>query len=322
MSTNKRLTDLTDYTSVLPYDSEMFGVYQPLIGWKSRRIEKRFASGFSNDKKALLDVLKEKFSGQVKIKYGEGCLFEIQDIQPGSLVTGNLKSPGSVVIASVAEKLPPFSQYRPTVWTSLLQEDTVNSIFKKAVVPYYTEIYLEACKGGFASPQIPSLSRSRENNQLLKDSFINAFERQLKYESAIAGGLQFLVKAKRFDDLRDIFYNITDNEEVVGGIIKALGAPGPQEAYLNLENMNPQDRSHIESVALSPISVVHLFRQYFFELDTFLGTPVGHVWLSPGSSAELIEVSTRKTTVEKSLETTVETTTKSETETTNEDEII
>ena len=110
MSTNKRLTDLTDYTSVLPYDSEMFGVYQPLIGWKSRRIEKRFASGFSNDKKALLDVLKEKFSGQVKIKYGEGCLFEIQDIQPGSLVTGNLKSPGSVVIASVAEKLPPFSQ--------------------------------------------------------------------------------------------------------------------------------------------------------------------------------------------------------------------
>ena len=61
------------------------------------------------------------------------------------------------------------------------------------------------------------------------------------------------------------------------------------------------------SVALSPISVVHLFRQYFFELDTFLGTPVSHVWLSPGSTVELIEVHTRRTIVEKTLETALET---------------
>ena len=32
MTTNKRITDLTDYTSVLPYASELFGVYQPMIG--------------------------------------------------------------------------------------------------------------------------------------------------------------------------------------------------------------------------------------------------------------------------------------------------
>ena len=50
----------------------------------------------------------------------------------------------------------------------------------------------------------------------------------------------------------------------------------------------------MKRVALSPISVVHLFRQYFFELDTFLGTPVSHVWLSPGSTVELIEIHTRR----------------------------
>ena len=51
----------------------------------------------------------------------------------------------------------------------------------------------------------------------------------------------------------------------------------------------------ISSVSLSPLGIVHLFRQFFFEFDSFLGTPVGHVWLSPGASVELIEISTRKT---------------------------
>jgi len=39
MTTVKRITDLTKYASVLPYASEMFGVYQPLLGWKSKRIQ-------------------------------------------------------------------------------------------------------------------------------------------------------------------------------------------------------------------------------------------------------------------------------------------
>lgn len=43
--------------------------------------------------------------------------------------------------------------------------------------------------------------------------------------------------------------------------------------------------------------------QYFFEFDTFLGSPVGHVWLSPGATVELVEVTTRRTLVERTLET-------------------
>ncbi|GAB2979326.1 hypothetical protein [Saccharothrix stipae] len=38
---------------------------------------------------------------------------------------------------------------------------------------------------------------------------------------------------------------------------------------------------------MSPVGVIHLFRQYFFELTSFLGTPVGHVWISPGTTVEL-----------------------------------
>ena len=50
MTTVKRIADLANYTGVLPYASEMFGVYQPLLGWKSKRIEQRLAQGFENDR--------------------------------------------------------------------------------------------------------------------------------------------------------------------------------------------------------------------------------------------------------------------------------
>jgi len=93
------------------------------------------------------------------------------------------------------------------------------------------------------------------------------------------------------------------------------------EAFFGTETLKPADRDFIGNVALSPISVVHLFRQYFFELDSFLGTPVRHVWLSPGSSVELVEVHTRKTVVEKTLETALDQITKAESTTTEQEEI-
>ncbi len=58
-----------------------------------------------------------------------------------------------------------------------------------------------------------------------------------------------------------------------------------------LSTFNPDTQDAV----LSPIGVIQLFREYFFELDSFLGPPVGHVWLSPGSSLELFEIHTRKT---------------------------
>ena len=147
------------------------------------------------------------------------------------------------------------------------------------------------------------------------------FERQLQNESALAGALLFLVQEKNYDALRDIFYSIKNNTEKAIELIKMYSAANSSEAFLDIDHLDPQEKEHINSVALSPISVVHLFRQYFFELDTFLGTPVKHVWLSPGSTVELIEVHSRKAITEKTLETTLDILTKSETTTTEQDEI-
>jgi hypothetical protein len=84
-----------------------------------------------------------------------------------------------------------------------------------------------------------------------------------------------------------------------------------------LANIDP----HGSSGALSPVGFIHLYRQYFFDLGTFLGEPVEHIWLAPGTTIELIEVSTRKTIIERTQESSEESTTRSEQSTAVKDEL-
>ena len=115
MATVKRITDLTAYTSVLPYASELFGVYQPLLGWKSERIAERFEQGFEHDKPFILDKLKRQFADVVDIKYLESGQLEIE-IKPGVLRGGKLRPYDSVVLERLAAHLPPYDRYKPDVW--------------------------------------------------------------------------------------------------------------------------------------------------------------------------------------------------------------
>ena len=301
----KRIIDLADYTTVLPYASEMFGVYQPLLGWKSKRIEERFKQGFESDKNSILEKLKNEFTGLVDIKYNVDRFPEEIEIKPGLLEPGKIRSFDSIVLQQVSSKLPLYEDYTPSIWPDIITPDLLNDMLKTKVVEAYRDMYGRIV----ISANVP---------QRLK---IGAFEHQLQYESAIAGALLYLVQKKSFDILRDIFYSIKENKEKAVELIKMFSAKNSAEAFLDIKNMDPQEKEHINSVALSPISVVHLFRQYFFELDTFLGTPVKHVWLSPGSAVELIEVHSRKAITEKTLETTLDILAKSETTTTEQDEI-
>jgi hypothetical protein len=72
---------------------------------------------------------------------------------------------------------------------------------------------------------------------------------------------------------------------------------------------------------LTPVGLVNLFREYFFEFDTFLGTPTGHIWVSPGGTVEVVETSTRRTLVEKVAEVSEEITRKTEESLTDQDDI-
>ncbi len=324
MAINKRINDLTDHASVLPYASELFGVYQPLLGWRSQRSEERFQKGFSKDKLQLLERLKTEFLGLVDVQYGDNNQVNIE-IKPGVLETGKFHSFDSVVLEQLSLKLPPEEITRVSTWRKVITSTNIDTILKEDVTKTYTEAYSELSKPqtrvAAASGIAPADSISEATAPSHARIKVAAFEGQLQYESSIAGALLFLVKSRKYKMLNEIFYNTKDNKDKAGKLIRMFSAKNSVEAFLNINNLDPQDRDQISDVSLSPISVVHLFRQYFFELDTFLGTPVNHVWLSPGSSVELYEIHTRKTTVERTLETSLDLLTKSEQTTTTQDEI-
>jgi hypothetical protein len=322
MTTVKRITDLTDYTSVLPYASEMFGVYQPLLGWKSRRVEQRLRDGYRNDKRQLLETLKRRFAPLVDIAYGENQQLRI-DVNPGVLAGGKLRQFDSVVLLKISAALPPFERLEPAVWGAVITEDRLQTILKKDVVEFYTRAYGDLRKAGDETFDTLLRTRAMDPQAALarNNARTAAFEQQVQYESSVAGALAHLVRTSAFAVLTDMFYATRNTIEEAQQLVAKARAQDGAEALLSLETIDPRDREHIRSVALSPIAVVHLFRQYFFELDTFLGTPVSHVWLSPGSSVELIEVHTRKTITEKTLEQSLETLTQAETTTTQQDEI-
>ena len=314
MTTVKRLTDLTKYVSVLPYASEMFGVYQPLLGWKSKRMADRFNEGLKNDKPLILDKLKRQFIGLFDIRRNDPNpnTVNIPDvwaisIAPGILAGGKVRSFDSLLLEAIAHELPAFEDYKPSIWPATITRPKLDKLLRDEIAPFYLKTFLQ--------------SRKETAESKTRIAEFGAFEHQLQYESAMAGALLFLVKENKDDALKQIFYTSQDNVDEAKALIQMLNAEDPGAAYLDLSNLNPRDQEQLKNVSLSPISVVHLFRQYFFELDTFLGSPESHVWLSPGSSVELIEVHTRRAVVEKTLETNLDILIKTEKITTTQDEI-
>jgi hypothetical protein len=83
-------------------------------------------------------------------------------------------------------------------------------------------------------------------------------------------------------------------EDFVGSIARTMDTPF-------LSAMANQLREESQGV-LSPVGLVTLFREYFFEFDSFLGAPAGHLWISPGGTVEIVEVSTRRTLLERTAE--------------------
>ncbi len=319
MATVKRIADLGSYAGVLPYASEMFGIYQPLLGWKSRRTAERIEQGLARDKVRIIRNLQREIAPNVKITYDEAGQVRIE-IGAGQLRDGAKRVVDSVVLERISQSLPPFRDYTPSVWASQITADRLDTILKKDVVAAYTK--------GFAQLRELSTSRRRladREGRAAAGSGVDVetatFEKFLNYESQVAGMLLLLVQQKRHGVLEEMFYVSKDSTERAASLSRILSDEDPSTAYFDLDNLDPSDVEQLKGVALSPISVVHLFRQYFFELDAFLGTSERHVWLSPGSSVELVEVHTRRTTIERTVETTLDILTKSESTATTQEEL-
>lgn len=306
MTTNKRITDLSDYKSVLPYASEIFGVYQPLIGWKSRRALKRIRGSIDAGALVRFREIADRFKGVVAADFSD-CSLRLVDYGIGIDRLRGLRPQGdSVLLSALADMLRQADKVpQGREWREIINPDLLVKLLKTRVFPVYKEQFDRRCK------EYREINRGAEDRSLQAET-----HRALQAESATAAALLDLADNKLFDRLEGLFYNTAEGQVPLGDIFAASLQSEYADPYLSFD-----PKKDIKDVSLSPVGIVHLYRQYFFELDTFLGTPVSHVWLSPGASVELIETTTRRTLTEKTFETSLEVTTKSERSTTDQDEI-
>jgi len=315
-----KISDLQKYRGTLPYASEMFGVYSPLLGWKSARKTKRMQIAFQNAKSKLLTTLVRKYQSKVNVMFNDGIL-EPKSFLPASIVYNKLAlQPESILLNEIAKILEGKDRLTLSDWKDLLNREALaamlngnnNDTVFKQIQKRHNE-YIQGIVIG--EHEIEEAFEKRK--QELKDQKVNSTLNELQKESVMAGLLSDLAINEMKDQIEHIFYE--NSESDIKNEIKQIQESLKDDFDDPFINFDP--KKDIKDVTVSPIGIVHLYRQFFFELDTFLGSPVGHVWISPGATVELMEVSSRKTTIEKTFETSFESSTKQESSSTQQDDL-
>jgi hypothetical protein len=309
------VNELKAYTGTLPYASELFGVYQPLLGWKSRRTAERYEKYRSTLYHAVARRLITGLQPTVAVRL-PGHFLEANAVlsvhlspAPPSLEIDNLEplhflnevqpyiapTIDSAVARLVSQSV---GMTIPADWRAIVDEQRMAGALQeiKTVVMNLDTVSTETPITQYVRTFLQGAGT--QDRQAVLQSF---FER----ECSIAGYLSFLAEHSP-SGLTEFFFK--------GPKVDVLSIIRNEDPLINFGANN-------YDALLSPVGIVHLYREYFFEFDSFLGPPVGHVWLSPGGTVELIEVSTRKVFTERTLEQSTETVARSETQETNQDDL-
>ncbi|QKW24569.1 peptidoglycan-binding protein [Kitasatospora sp. NA04385] len=291
----------------------MFGVYQPLIGWRSGRKRDRHRRGVRAERDTLLYRLQRTLSDGGEVAFNAEDFVSAPGLRPAVFAGPRLVEHGSVVLQEVAAVLRGQGG-RPLDadgWRSLLDPELLTRILRTTVVGRANALAQRAFRA--ATPQ---QQRATEDIGALREGGRAAARALIDDEASIAGVLAALAESGRAQEINGIFFADLDADGETAFRDELDRTSGrDDDPYLAFD-----PKGDLGEVSLSPLGVVHLFRQFFFELDTFLGTPTGHVWLSPGSTVELTETTTRRQIVERTVESALESALKSERSTTDQDE--
>ncbi|GKS65362.1 hypothetical protein YTPLAS72_26660 [Nitrospira sp.] len=308
------MKDVQKYKGIPPYASELFGIYQPLLGWQSKLTKKWLQKGgqiFDPRIKRILDGLIQP--GPKGVANSHPLEFQVTPLQPGSgkfpYTVYAARDMNSELIKVLVPKVQAFvngnngNLPQGAQWLSIIDINAMmnpdTGELRQANDIIRQRLYQDAvASAGGVALTTAAVEAARKLHLEL-----------MQYESQIAAFLLFHAEAQPGyspDALNQIF--AVKIAEPLDNILKPTDP---------LANIDPNDKSG----SLSPVGFVHIFRQYFFNLGTFLGEPVEHIWLAPGTTIELVEVSTRRTLVERVLEETLDSTTKSELSTSFKDEL-
>jgi hypothetical protein len=245
---------------ILPYASEPFGVYQALLGWRSNLSYERIAAATAH-----------RFAAAARL-IGAATDISVQAPIATPQTRLAVDRTGTSVGAQLAAQMSSLgaTDFPDKRWHSILSK-SVNSVLASV-----TENVITGLGGMDASQSIAQPSRA-----------IGRTAEQAQPSPRASASDQFDAEAATATLLRYVGAN---NPAIVATMFRPTIAPWERSigASAFFVSDNPA-----RDAFLSPIGILHLFREYFFELGTFLGPPVGHVWLSPGGTVELMEVNTR-----------------------------
>ena len=284
----------------LPYASELFGTYRPMIGWASKRKTDRITRDLGA---SLSPLMKE-----ILAKYVSGNSYggppddrHVESFDLGRLATSAKPrvvpaDSGTFIIPELQRIILERLGDRPIPtgadeWRELVNDDTVREAYgnsDRATIRAWSE-WANALWD--QNPQRPGESPG-QHSQRVFDLMYAVIDR----ESRLGAALIDLANAGAVEVLSSLLFAPAPDPEEVFAQFKAL------QDRLNDPFLNFDPRDGLSGVGVSPLGIVHYFRQFFFELDTFLGPAVGHVWLTPGTTVELIESSTRRHLVEQTVE--------------------
>lgn len=280
---------------LLPYASELFGIYQPLLGWKSNQAKRRVSTErcramaallqeigrdpiFENNPDFLMIDLSETRSSR------ENCFGTIVAEIMATMVTGHVSSHERELTLEE--------------WQQFYIDHNENNSENLAIWLH------QAKKAHFQGDQRPPEALARVRREIVAASTLKWLGTQLNHGAPVDA----------VNLLNKIFPPSKGNWQLLTHFID------PMADFAKLE-VNRLKEQLVGDAVLSPVGLVHLYREYFFEMGSFLGPPVGHVWLSPGGTVELVEVNTRKTVTERSAELSGESIHKSETTRTEQDDL-
>lgn len=293
--------DVASYTGIPPYASELYGVYQPLLGWQSALTKawvRRGSAAIDQRVRSILD-------GRIVPGPAGFADPDFQRVDP--LLPGSGKSPWRVMImrnlhSSVLEAVRDRVQAwvdshggaLPTgaEWNAVISfTDLADTVLPAVNDTIRAEVFADV-------PTPDAVERAKEE-----------FLARMRYESQLAALITFHAEGQG-----------EFQPDALANLFGVRTAPSLSELLRSIDPLESIDPSQTGG-ALSPIGLVHTFRQWFFDLGTFLGEPVEHVWLAPGTTIELVEVSTRRQLVEQLTETLVESTSRAEHAETSREEL-
>src|SRR5262245_50219975 len=99
MTALKATFKFQQYKGILPYASELFGVYQPLLGWKSKRSQRRFALRFNVDQLETIEQLSADVASQLTIETQLNSI-HLKEFKPGGLLA-NIPGSRSLLVTAI-----------------------------------------------------------------------------------------------------------------------------------------------------------------------------------------------------------------------------